>query len=251
MSRRRSPRRGRRGIVAAAVALALVVVGGILIAVAAAAQKSPPQPSASAAHPAPTVTSGPTRTVPARPGRTARSADTAGKRPTSSAQVPATRGPILRRSAPVSLSIPAIAAHSALLELGQNSDRTVQVPPLGRDSRAGWYRYSPTPGQLGPAVILGHIDSAKYGPGIFFKLGALQPGETVTVTRADRTAAVFRIDRVAEYPKNHFPTLQVYGNIDHAGLRLITCGGSFDFSTHSYDDNIVVYASLISTHPAG
>ncbi len=163
----------------------------------------------------------------------------------------AIRGPVLARSAPVSLSIPAIGAHSTLLPLGQNRDGTVQVPPLGRDSRAGWYRYSPTPGQPGPAVILGHIDSAKYGPGIFFRLGALRPGETVTVTRADGTAAVFRVDRVAEYPKDHFPTLQVYGNIDHAGLRLITCGGRFDFSARSYEDNIVAYASLVSSHPAG
>lgn len=251
MNNHRSPRGGRRGIVAAAAALALVVVGGILIAVAAAAQKSPPQPSSSAAHPAPTAASGPARSVPTRPGRTAEPSRTPGERPASPAPRPATtRGPILPPSAPVSLSIPAIGADSSLLDLGQNADRTVQVPPLGRNSRAGWYKYSPTPGQLGPAVILGHIDSAKYGPGIFFKLGALQPGQKVTVTRADHTAAVFRIDSVAEYPKDHFPTLQVYGNIDHAGLRLITCGGSFNFSEHSYDDNIVAYASLVSSHPA-
>ena len=150
---------------------------------------------------------------------------------------------------PVSLSVPAIGAHSSLLRLGQNADGTVQVPSLGADSRAGWYRYSPTPGQLGPAVILGHIDSAKYGPGIFFKLGALRPGDKVSVDRADRTTAVFRVDRVAEYPKDHFPTLQVYGNIDHAGLRLITCGGSFNLSKHSYHDNIVAFASLLNSHP--
>ena len=91
---------------------------------------------------------------------------------------------------------------SDLLQLGLNPDHTVQVPPLGRDSKAGWYQYSPTPGQLGPAVILGHVDSAEYGAGVFFKLGALRPGDTVDVTRADHTAAVFRVDRVVSYPKN-------------------------------------------------
>jgi sortase (surface protein transpeptidase) len=124
----------------------------------------------------------------------------------------------------------------------------VQVPPLSKDSRAGWYRGSPTPGELGPSLILGHVDSAEYGAGVFFELGALKPGQTVTVTRADRTAAVFRIDRVAAFPKNHFPTLDVYGDTQNAQLRLITCGGKFDFSARSYEDNIVVFASLVSSH---
>jgi sortase (surface protein transpeptidase) len=135
-----------------------------------------------------------------------------------------------------------------LLQLGLNPDRTVQVPPLSADSRAGWYRYSPTPGQLGPSVLLGHVDSAEYGPGVFFKLGALRPGDSVAVDRADHSEAVFRVDRVVSYPKDHFPTLEVYGNTDHAALRLITCGGKFDLSTHNYESNIVAYASLISSH---
>ena len=136
------------------------------------------------------------------------------------------------------------------MQLGLNADRTVQVPPLGRDSRAGWYRYSPMPGQLGPAVLLGHVDSAQYGPGVFFKLGALRPGDTVNVTRADHTIAVFRVDRVVSYSKDHFPTLEVYGNTDHAALRLITCGGRFNLSSHGYESNIVAYASLVATHLA-
>ncbi len=136
------------------------------------------------------------------------------------------------------------------MQLGINADRTVEVPPLSKDSRAGWYRFSPTPGQLGPSVILGHVDSKEFGPGVFFELGALKPGETLTVDRADHTAAVFRVDRVVSYPKNRFPTLEVYGNTDHAGLRLITCGGQFDFAAGSYESNIVAYASLVSSHPA-
>ncbi|WP_241895845.1 class F sortase [Jatrophihabitans sp. GAS493] len=135
-------------------------------------------------------------------------------------------------------------------QLGLASDGSVQVPPLGRDSHAGWYKYSPTPGQVGPAILLGHVDSAKYGPGVFFKLGNLRQREQVSITRADNTVAVFAIERVVEYPKAHFPTYEVYGNLDHAGLRLITCGGRFDPKAKSYEDNIVVYASLISSHPA-
>ena len=99
-------------------------------------------------------------------------------------------------------------------------------------------------------MILGHVDSAEYGAGVFFRLGALRPGDLLSVSRADHTAAVFRIDRVLSYPKDHFPTFEVYGNTDHAALRLITCGGKFDFSTHNYESNIVAYASLVSSHPA-
>lgn len=229
---------GRRGRFLATTAAVLLAVSGIVaIGVGYAAQQSPPSPPASAANP-PSASATSTPGTPSSPGKSG-----ATGRP-----APATRGPLLSRSTPVRLDIPALGAHSDLLQLGLNADRTVQVPPLGRDSKAGWYKYSPTPGQLGPSIILGHIDSAKYGPGIFFKLGALRPGNTVSVTRADRKVAVFRVDRVVEYPKAHFPTLDVYGNTDHAALRLITCGGKFDPSKRSYEDNIVAYASLVSVH---
>jgi sortase (surface protein transpeptidase) len=148
------------------------------------------------------------------------------------------------------VEVPAIGVSSDLLDLGQQSDGTVEVPPLAADSQAGWYRYSPTPGEQGPSVLLGHVDSAEYGPGIFYDLGALRPGDEVTVTREDGTAAVFAVDRVVSYPKDEFPTLEVYGNTDNAALRLITCGGAFDASTRNYVDNIVVFASLVSSHPS-
>jgi sortase (surface protein transpeptidase) len=171
-------------------------------------------------------------------------------RPVGPVSPPRQVGPVLRRAQPLHLDIPSIGVSTELLQLGLNADRTVQVPPLGRHSAAGWYRYSPTPGQLGPSVILGHVDSAAYGPAVFFRLGAIRPGDLVDVRRADATVAVFRVDRVVSYPKDHFPTLAVYGNTDNAALRLITCGGRFDFSTHNYESNIVAYASLVSSHPA-
>ncbi len=161
------------------------------------------------------------------------------------------KGLILQESKPVSLSIPALEVKSALLDLGLNSDGTVQVPSLtDPDSKAGWYKNSPTPGSVGPAIILGHIDSKQFGPGVFYELGNLKPGAEVDVTRQDGTVAVFKIDGVRSYPKNNFPTKEVYGNIDHAGLRLITCGGTFDPSKRSYESNIVAYASLVSSRKA-
>jgi sortase (surface protein transpeptidase) len=148
---------------------------------------------------------------------------------------------------PTHLDIPAIGVSTELVQLGQNPDGTVEVPPLARDSRAGWYRGSPAPGEPGPAVLLGHVDSAEYGPGVFFRLGALHPADSVSVRRADGTVATFRVTRVASYPKADFPTLEVYGNTDDAELRLITCGGAFDRAARSYLDNIVVYAALTGT----
>ena len=151
----------------------------------------------------------------------------------------------LPRSQPVSLAIPAIGVHTNLIDLGLGPGRTLQVPPLTAAGvkEAGWYNGGPTPGQLGPAVIAGHVDSYQ-GPGVFFRLGALRPGDTIDVTRTDGTVAVFRVDAVDEYNKDSFPSRQVYGPVSYAGLRVITCGGQFDYQTHHYLSNIVIYAAL-------
>jgi hypothetical protein len=148
------------------------------------------------------------------------------------------------RSEPVHLAIPAIGVSTALIPLGLNADGTIAVPPLGRTAPAGWYRYLATPGEIGPAVILGHVDSARDGPAVFFRLLDLRPGDTVAVSRADGRTAVFTVTRVEEYPKSSFPTESVYGPLDHPGLRLVTCGGTFDKLRRQYHGNVVAYARL-------
>ena len=111
----------------------------------------------------------------------------------------------------------------------------------------GWFTGSRTPGELGSAVILGHVDSAADGPSVFFRLGGLRPGDRVYVTRSDHTVAIFAINAVREYQKSQFPEATVFGATDHAALRLVTCGGSFDRATGSYLSNIVVFAHLIGS----
>lgn len=161
-----------------------------------------------------------------------------------------TTGPWLPRSEPVWLDIPAIGVHSGLLQLGLNPDGTMQVPPLfALPSEAGWYKYSVTPGQIGPSIIVGHVDTYR-GPSVFFSLDALQPGDTVDVTLADRTLAIFRVTSVRSYLKTSWPWRTVFGPTSYAGLRLITCGGAFDASTGHYLSNIVVYASLAGSQRA-
>lgn len=155
-------------------------------------------------------------------------------------------GPVLPSSTPTALSLPSIGvAATATVELGLNADGTLQTPSLDDpDSRPGWYTGSPSPGAPGPAIILGHVDSARYGPGVFHSIGALRPGDPVEVQRTDGSVAVFTVDAVRSYEKKDFPTLQVYGNTDTAALRLITCGGIFDPAARSYDRNTVVFAHL-------
>jgi sortase (surface protein transpeptidase) len=152
-------------------------------------------------------------------------------------------------STPVRLAIPSLGITSSLLRLGLNPDRTLAVPAPGPTyNQAAWYTGSPTPGQVGPAVIVGHVDSAAQGPSVFYRLGALQPGAEVDVTRADGTVAVFGVDRLAVYPKAAFPTATVYGDTSGPELRLITCGGRFDQASGAYVSNTVVYAHLVTSH---
>jgi sortase (surface protein transpeptidase) len=180
------------------------------------------------------------------------SSDAAPAVPTSSVSAPgsvapAVSTPPMAKSAPVRVQIPAIGVDSALMQLGLQADGSLQVPPVGFP--AGWYTGAPTPGELGPAILAGHVDWGGK-PGVFYHLRDLKPDAEVTVTRQDGSAAVFRVTQVEEYPKDKFPTAVVYGDLDHAGLRLITCGGSFDRQARSYDDNIVAFADLVATRPA-
>jgi hypothetical protein len=165
----------------------------------------------------------------------------------SSVASPVARVAPLPRSTPIRVQIPTIGVDSPLMELGLRADGTMQVPPAAFP--AGWYTGAPTPGELGPAILAGHINWAGH-LGVFSRLHELKPGDEVTVARQDGSAAVFRVVQVMEYPKTTFPTNVVYGDLDHPGLRLITCGGTLDRQAHSYDDNIVAFADLVGTRSA-
>jgi hypothetical protein len=155
--------------------------------------------------------------------------------------------PSLRRSTPVSVAIPEIGVRSPLLRLGLNPDGTIAVPDVSTSAdEAAWYKNSVTPGQIGTAVIEGHVDS-EVGPAVFFRLGALHPGDRIDVTLADGMTAVFRVTGVREYSKDDFPTEMIYGRTNYASLRVVTCGGTFDPATGHYLSSVVVFASLISS----
>lgn len=150
---------------------------------------------------------------------------------------------VLPASHPTRLHIPSIDVDSGLIDLDIQSDGAMGVPADG--STAGWYIHSPTPGQTGPAVLAAHVDW-KGDAGVFHDLHRATVGDEVTVDRADGRAARFVVRRVEQYPKDAFPTREVYGDVGTPQLRLITCGGDFDRAAHSYVDNVVVYAELVT-----
>jgi len=151
----------------------------------------------------------------------------------------------LARSRPVHLSVPRVGIETGLMELGLQSDGTIEVPPDDSTSPAGWYRYLASPGEVGAAVIVGHLDSPQ-APAVFFNLGAMRPGDHLSVIRADGTTANFTVTEVGSYPRDQFPTQAVYGASPTPVLRLVTCGGPFKRG-EGYDGNVVVFAEMDSS----
>jgi sortase (surface protein transpeptidase) len=142
---------------------------------------------------------------------------------------------------PVRLRIPAIGVDTPLLRLGLDKQGAVEPPKPWQE--AGWYTGSVRPGQAGPAVILGHVDSTS-GPAVFYRLQELREGDAVEVTRADGSRIMFHVSGQQQVAKSQFPTDLVYGPTLEPSLRLVTCGGSFDTKSHHYRDNIIVSAVL-------
>ncbi|MDX3376093.1 class F sortase [Streptomyces sp. ME02-6991-2A] len=210
---RRSSWRRRAPLVAIA---ALLLTGGLLLALGTARQQPAPPPAADKGAPPAAA-------------------------PHSSAPSTEPRATALPPSRPVSITIPSLEVTSDLEQLGLGKNRAMETPK--DPAKAGWYRPGTTPGAIGPSVIAGHVTWDGV-PAVFFKLTELDPGDRIDVRRADGTTAVFTVDRTATYPKDDFPTVEVYRNLDHAGLRLITCGGDFSEKDSRYADNVVVYASL-------
>lgn len=232
-------KQGRRGQSLAAAAAALVFAIGAVVAVAGTHSRGgPPQPSFDAGG-APRGTAGQDASPPAlrtRPHQHVTRSKSSQRRPDF--------GPILPGSEPVALDIPSIDLHSThIVDLARDEDGAIEVP--ADPSAPGWYTPGPSPGQLGPAVIAGHVDSVN-GPAVFYRLGELRPGDLVRVSREDRSVATFAIDRVDVFEKDSFPTTQVYGTTtSRAELRLITCGGTYDKHA-GYLSNVVAFGHLVS-----
>ncbi|MGW0771394.1 class F sortase [Streptomyces sp. NPDC002676] len=155
---------------------------------------------------------------------------------------PANASDTLGRSVPARLRIPEIGVDTPVMRLGLAQDGSVQVPPITAHDQAGWYQNSPTPGQTGPSVILGHVTVGAYGDGVFRHLDRLRRGDGITVRLENGRSAEFTVTSVRTVAKADFPTKAVYGDVDRPELRLITCGGPR--TGDGYLDNVIVFAAL-------
>ena len=231
---------GRRGVVLWTLALAALVAGAVLVTVAVRAQTSPaPTRSAGAIDP-PLSTP---QSTPQSSGRSSGSSSTSSgsARPRSDKPSEAALG----RSLPRSIEIPAIGVKSEVNPIGLADDGSIAVPQPGPElNEAAWFENSPTPGQPGPSVIEGHVDSES-GPSVFYELGDIRPGQRILVTRDDGRRLTFVVDATRDYLKSEFPTRVVYGakDLSRPTLRLITCS-QFDEATKHHIGNAVVFAHL-------
>ena len=139
---------------------------------------------------------------------------------------------------PVSIAIPAAGVDARVVPVGLRADRTMEVPEV---DLAGWYEPGPRPGEAGPAVIVGHVDSRE-GPAVFFRLGELRRGDRIVVGQQGGGGRSFVVERVERRPKEALPTERIWNRTSEPVLRLITCGGGFDRSTGHYRDNLIVFA---------
>jgi len=226
---------------------AAAILAAALLLAACASTGSAGGDASGAASSAPPAASAPSAVAPSPAGPAATAAATPGGATTDVApgagSVPVPAGgprPVVAGHVPVRLEVPAAGIDVPLIDLGVAADGTLEVP--ADYQQVGWFDGGPPPGDVGPAVVAGHVDS-KSGPAPFFRLRDLAAGDEVRVTRADGTVVTFHVDGVEQYAKDAFPTATVYGPVPGPALRLLTCGGSFDRTSGHYRDNVVVYAS--------
>lgn len=231
--------RSRRARILALVGAVLAVLGaGAVVFALVGQQPDPPAVNETQALPTPpkrsTATSSPPASAPPQASRSPSPAT----RPAPELE--------LARSEPTRVRIPRLDVSSTLERLELDDDGVMETPK--NPAKAGWFTPSPTPGVVGSAILAGHITWDRR-PAVFFQLSTLHKGDRIEVDREDRTTAVFEVERVATFPKNAFPSKDVYAGAGHAGLRLITCGGDYDTARRSYQDNTIVWARLISSAP--
>jgi len=145
---------------------------------------------------------------------------------------------------PVQLSVPSLKINTSFVPLGLTATREIEVPK--DPSTVGWYKYGAKPGAVGPVVIVGHLDDQRGRPSVFWNLRDIKLGDRVVIKRQDGTDAIYEVTEKAEYAQDQFPTEKVYGTIDHAGIRLITCSGKYSAIKQRYSKNLIVFGKLVN-----
>ncbi|MGC5016193.1 class F sortase [Streptosporangium sp. DT93] len=157
--------------------------------------------------------------------------------------------PPMQPSSPVRLVIPKLGVNAPVRSVGLDRRGAIEVPPVGNPNLVGWYRSGPTPGEAGPAILLGHKDT-RSGSAVFSRLDEIRNGDVIEVHRKDGIIAVYTVGGLEQAEKSVFPTARVYGKTPNPQLHLITCGGVYDRATGHYTDNVIAYATMTSTRTA-
>ncbi len=244
------PTTGRRAALVGCAATALMLIASCSApqGPSGAEPAGPGESSASAvagpsATASPTQSQTPTQTPTQAPAPTT-SPSAAASGSAASAGSPEPEPEALPASEPTAISVPGINVESEVMQLGLQDNGVIEVPPYNLGSPAGWFVHSPTPGEVGPSVILGHRNGIEGGPGIFADLPQTEVGDSIEVTRQDGSVATFTVYRTELFRKDEgFPTLEVYGNTEGPEIRLITCDG-LNQETGMLEDNFIVYATL-------
>ncbi|MGB3256610.1 MAG: class F sortase [Ornithinimicrobium sp.] len=248
--------RGRGHVIVPAVSLLLLLLGvAALTFVVMSQQADPPTPASNATSPSVIEASEPDSAVttapPAGPSESSGRSDEASAtlpQPQAEAVTTAEAAPAplsLEPSEPVAVRISSSDISSELHPLGLTEDGALDVPSGNLYNEAAWYDGSPTPGEIGPAVIEGHVTSQGSTPSVFFELGSVAVGDEIEVDRKDGSTATFEVYDTGSFPKDDFPSLAVYGRTNHAELRVITCGGDYSAEQRRHVDNVVVFARLV------
>lgn len=157
--------------------------------------------------------------------------------------------PAMQPSSPVRLVIPRLGVNAPVKSVGLDRKGAIEVPPVGDPNLVGWYRSGPTPGEAGPAIMLGHKDT-RSGGAVFSRLDEIRNGDVIEVHRKDGIIAVYTVGGLEQAEKSVFPTQRVYGRSPTPQLHLITCGGVYNRATGHYTDNVIAYATMTSTRKA-
>jgi len=159
-------------------------------------------------------------------------------------------GDWLDRSEPTRVDIAAVDVHAPLTALGLDYRGNFEVPAMWRPQEAGWFEPGPTPGEFGPTVLMGHVDTERSGPAVFFAIKQLDEGDRIEVTREDGIVVTYKVTEIESYPKKRLPYEEVFGVEPEPALRLITCGGEFDRRAGDYTENVVVFAEYTGQRQA-
>lgn len=145
---------------------------------------------------------------------------------------------------PTEIEVPSIGAKSSLIATGMDAQQHVLAPPVDQPMQASYFTGAPAPGEVGPALVLGHVNGGGR-QGIFYRLKDVKKGDRILVTRSDGSVVTFEVHGIQQVPKMMFPWTQVLAPTPDAEIRLVTCTGTLDTSIHSYQDNLIVFGHKV------